>query len=249
MTDTDNNVQKDPRININMRIKTSLKNRISEQMSTDNKTPDDFFSEMFYLYLQNLSQESGYPDYSGDMQELELATKRILTIFQCFIEKSSLANTNINKTHANDIESIKSSLTEKYESKLEELTKELNQTKKEASLIEEQAKLLISDSKKLKSSLKNLTEKNTKNEELIETYKEQILSLKDSNLSLQNKLENTVDKSSIERLNLEHEKHLLEQEKSHQEKLNELQQKLNNLQNNYHQLQLDLISKKETPKK
>ena len=225
-----NLTEKDSRVNINMRIKESLKNKIKDTMTSEGKSPDEFFSEMFYSYLKEQAKSKNEADYSTDIQELQMVIGRTVTIFQNMIEKTYMQNSIVKDNFVTEIESLKSSITSEYEAKIKNLEKECSKVKMEYDLIAEQAEALLKDTKELKETSMLLKNANSKNEELIATYKEQIKILKLNNSILENKNSTLVDASLLEKAEIQKEKDLLKKDKEYQEIINNMQEKYNTLQ-------------------
>ena len=202
-------------------------------MEADNKTPDEFFSDMFLAYLQENSVNSDNIDYSKDLEELNIVIKRTTTIFQNIVEKNYMHNSALKESFDKEIEQLHINMSSEYEKKISKLETDLNKANNEYELIAEQAQGLIKDSKELKENFTLLKKANEKNEELLETYKEQIESLKRENKQLEIKLKHSIDSSLLDKLQIEHEKKLLEQEKQHQENIVTIRKEYNDLQAKY----------------
>lgn len=225
--------KKEQRLNINVRIKESLRDKIKAQMEIDKKNPDEFFSEMFLAYLKDNSVNSGDIDYSKDLEELNVVIKRTTTIFQNIVEKNYMHNVSLQESFDKEIKQLQTTMTSEYEKKISKLEQDLDKANKEYDLISEQAHGLIKDSRELKENLTLLKNSNEKNEELLETYKEQIDSLKKENKLLESKLKNSIDSSLLDKLQIENEKKLLEQEKTHQENIAAIRKEYTDLQAKY----------------
>lgn len=238
-------LKKEARVNINVRLKESLKNKIIAKRTLDNKTPDEFFSDMFYAYLKEEAKSQGDADYSNDIEELHSVVGRIITIYQNMIDKTYMYNSIKKETYSNEMEDIKTNLTKEYEKKISLLQKECDKAKKEYEMISEQAQGLLSDTRKLKENLNILESNNEKNEELLKTYKEQIESLKIYSSNLEEKLKGTVDENLLEKVNLEKERALLEKDRHYQSIINSMQEQYNHLQTLY----TSAISSSHTPTK
>lgn len=241
---TDETEKKEQRLNINVRIKESLRDKIKKKMESDKKNPDEFFSEMFLAYLKEESINNGDADYSKDLEELNAVIKRTTTIFQNIVEKNYMHNSALKESFEKEIEQLKENMRSEYEKKISKLEKDCNKANKEYELISEQAKGLIKDSRELKENLILIKNANEKNEELLETYKDQIESLKKENNQLELKLKNSIDASLLDKLQIENEKKLLEQEKKHQENLAIIRKEYNDLQTKY----INLIETKSVSK-
>lgn len=236
--------KKEQRLNINVRIKESLRDKIKGKMEADKKNPDEFFSEMFLAYLKEESVNNGDADYSKDLEELNAVIKRTTTIFQNIVEKNYMHNSALKESFEKEIEQLKKNMSCEYENKISKLEKDRDKANKEYELIAEQAKGLINDSKELKENLTLIKNANEKNEELLETYKEQIDSLKKENKYLELKLQNSIDASLLDKIQIENEKKLLEQEKKHQENIAIMRKEYNDLQAKY----ISLIENKSNSK-
>lgn len=234
--------KKEQRLNINVRIKESLRDKIKAQMEADKKTPDEFFSEMFLAYLKDSSVNNGDIDYSKDLEELNVVIKRTITIFQNIVEKNYLHNSALKESFEKEIDTLNINMKSEYEKKISKLEQDLDKANKEYELITEQAHGLIKDSKELKETLTLIKHANAKNEELLETYKEQIDTLKKDNKQLELQLQNSIDASLLDKLQIECEKKLLEQEKKHQENIVVIRKDYNDLQTKY----ISLIESKAT---
>lgn len=230
---TNETEKKEQRLNINVRIKESLRDKIKAQMESDKKNPDEFFSDMFLAYLKDNSVNNGDIDYSKDLEELNMVIKRTTTIFQNIVEKNYMHNVALKESFDKEIEQLNINMSSEYEKKISKLEKDLAKTTKEYELIAEQAHGLIKDSKELKENLTLLKHANEKNEELLDTYKAQIESLKKENQQLELKLQNSIDSSLLDKLQIEHEKKLLEQDKKHQEHIVSIRKDYNDLQSKY----------------
>lgn len=225
--------KKEQRININVRIKESLRDKIKNQMETDNKSPDDFFSDMLLSYLKDTALSKGEIDYSQDLNELNNVIKRVSTIFQNMIEKNYMQTSIYREAHNEELNSLKEQLTHEYEVKLSNLKKEYNKVSKEYNLIVEQAEGLIKDSKELKKNLNILKNSNEKNEELLNTYKEQIQDLKKINADLETTIKDSIHISVLDKNQIENEKKILALEKQHQQEISTLRKEYALLQDKY----------------
>lgn len=244
-TDIENIQSKESKVNINMRVRESLKNKIKDTLENDSKTPDELFSQMFTAYLKEQAVSKGEADYSSDITELNGVINRISTIFQNMIEKTYMQNSILRENFASELNLTKSEMETRYEEDISKLKKERDILKKEYDLITEQAKALLTDTKKLKETASSLKETNNKNEELIKTYKEQIDNLKNTNEELKEKIKNSIDSSLLEREEIKKEKELLEKDRYYQNTINTMQDKYNELQLKYTKLLESTISKKE----
>lgn len=241
---SDETEKKEQRLNINVRIKESLRDKIKGKMEADKKNPDEFFSEMFLAYLKEESTNNGDVNYSKDLEELNAVIKRTTTIFQNIVEKNYMHNSALKESFEKEIEELKANMRSEYEKKIAKLEKDCDKANKEYELISEQAKGLIKDSRELKENFTLIKNANEKNEELLETYKEQIDSLKKENKQLELKLNNSIDASLLDKLQIENDKKLLEQEKKHQENIAILRKEYNELQAKY----INLIESKSVSK-
>lgn len=241
---SDETEKKEQRLNINVRIKESLRDKIKGKMEADKKNPDEFFSEMFLAYLKEESANNGDVNYSKDLEELNAVIKRTTTIFQNIVEKNYMHNSALKESFEKEIEQLKANMRSEYEKKIAKLEKDCDKANKEYELISEQAKGLIKDSRELKENLTLIKNANEKNEQLLETYKDQIESLKKENSQLELKLKHSIDASSLDKLQIENEKKLLEQEKKHQENLAIIRKEYNDLQTKY----INLIETKSVSK-
>lgn len=224
---------KDPKININWRVRESLRNKFKEKMNQNNMQADEFFSEMFLAYLKEESTSSGQVDFSKDISELNDVINRTSTIFKNMIEKSYM-QTSINKeSFNNEIEDIKKNLKNTYEKKISSLEQLCEKTQKEYNLISEQAQGLLKDSKSREERLILLEEAHEKDSELIQTYKEQIDSLKSENSRLKKQIDDSIDLSLLEKAELKSEKALLQKDRYYQDIISELQKNYSALQNKY----------------
>lgn len=232
-TNNENILNKEPKVNINVRVKESLCKNIKNTMKNDSKSPDEMFSAMFHAYLKEQAENNGEADYTSDISELKTVVNRVVTIFQNMIEKTYMQNSVVKETYASELESTKNSLISDYETKLSKLKIECDKTKKEYDMIAEQAEALLKDTRELKENSNLLKNANAKNEELIKTYKEQIDALKKSNLELSKKIENSIDSTLLDKADIEKEKALLERDKHYQGIINSMQDKYNDLQSKY----------------
>ena len=136
MRNEQNNTEgKESKININMRVKESLRTKIKEQMDMENKTPDEMFSEMFYSYIKQQAENKGEADYSSDITELNNVVKRTVTIFQNMIEKTYMQNAITKENFNNQIKETTEKIKSEYEDKIKILEKEVSKYKKEYDLI------------------------------------------------------------------------------------------------------------------
>lgn len=221
---------KDPKVNINMRVKESLRIKMKSKMEKDDKSADDFFSDMFYSYLKYEAEQNGEVDFSNDITELQFATQRVCSIFQGMIEKSYLNTTLIKEQHSSELADLKETIEKSYANQLSKLTQEKESLLKEYELISEQAHALIKDSKELKEKVAFLEDTNKKNEDLLITYKEQLVALKATNATLQNQLDTSINKSDLDKLSIEKDKELLEKDKHYQSIIADMQHQYNLLQ-------------------
>lgn len=242
---TDSQNIKETKVNINMRVKESLKNKIKNTLESESKTPDELFSQMFVAYLKEQATTKGEADYSSDIQELNSVISRVSTIFQNMIEKTYMQNSISKDAMLLEMENTKKDITNKYENEISILKKERDSLKKEYDMITEQASALISDTKKLKEMSNSLKETNLKNEELLKTYKEQIASLKESNEQLKNQIKNSIDISLLEKEEIKKDKALLEKDKHYQEIINSMQENYKELQLKYTKLIEDKVNNKK----
>lgn len=235
-TQNENILDKESKVNINMRVKESLKNKIKDTMLSESKSPDELFSEMFQAYLKEQAENKGEADYTNDIAELKNVVNRTVTIFKNMIEKTYMQNAIVKDNFSSEIQLVKESLTSDYEKKLISLQKECDKVKREYELITEQAEALLKDTRELKETSSILKNTNEKNEELLKTYKEQIEALKSSNIELQSKLKNSIDTSILEKAEISKERALLEKDKHYQDIINSMQEKYNELQTKYTKL-------------
>lgn len=242
----ENNQGKEPKVNINMRVKESLKNKIKDTLDSEDKTPDELFSQMYIAYLKEQAVNNGEADYSSDIMELSSVVNRVSTIFQNMVEKTYMQNSILRENFASELNLTKADMEKKYAEDIAKLTKERDAIQKEYNLIAEQAEALLKDTKKLKEAASSLRETNAKNEELIKTYKEQIENLKENNNSLKERVNNSIDKSMIEKEEIKKEKELLEKDKYYQNTINSMQDKYNELQLKYTKLIESTINKENS---
>lgn len=235
-TDLENMQTKEAKVNINMRVKESLRNKIKDTLDSEEKTPDELFSKMYIAYLKEQAVDKGEADYSNDITELNSVINRVSTIFQNIVEKTYMQNSILRDNFSNEINLTKSKLEEKYETDIEKIKKERDNIKKEYDLISSQAEALIKDTRKLKETASSLKETNLKNEELLKTYREQINNLKEHNNSLKEKLENSVDLYKLEKEEIKKEKELLEKDRYYQSIISNMQDSYNELQIKYTKL-------------
>lgn len=234
-----------------MRIPESLKSKIKQSMSSDLKTPEEMFSEMYFAYLKEQALNKKEADYSNDITELKSVTKRILTIFLNMIEKTYMNNSIVKDNFISEITSVEKSLSTEYEEKISILTKDRDKYKKDYLLISEQAEGLLKDSRELKENsilLKNTIEKN---DELLTNYREQIDVLKTLTESLKIDAEKSVDRKVYDELKISKDKELLGKDIYHHKTVNSMQEKYHSLQEKYHSLQEkynELIIKIESTK-
>lgn len=233
-------LENEHKVNINMRVKQSLREKIKDKMDKENKNPDDFFSDMFYSYLKIDAKHNGDIDYTSDLEDLENVTKRIITIYKNMVEKSYMQNSISKENHLKEIAMLQKTLKEDYEKNIDKVNKdnekikqENEKIKHEYELISLEATKLLEDAKELRDCYNLVKNTNYKNEELILNYKEQIEALKSSNKVLEKNLENTIDKSILEQANFQKEKDLLELDKHYQTIIKDMNDKYNKLQINF----------------
>lgn len=228
-----NESTKDPKININWRVRESLRNKFKEKMNQNNMQADEFFSEMFIAYLKEEATSSGQVDFSKDINELNDVINRTSTIFKNMIEKSYMQISINKESFATEIEEVKRNLQDDYDKKISALQKLCDKTQKEYNLISEQAEGLLKDSKVREERLTLLEEAHKKDLELIQTYKEQIEILKNENLHLKEQAKNSIDSSLLEKAELKLEKALLEKDRYYQDIITSLQKNYSTLQQKY----------------
>ena len=228
-----NEGSKDPKININWRVRESLRNKFKEKMNQNNMQADEFFSEMFLAYLKEEATSSGQVDFSKDISELNDVINRTSTIFKNMIEKSYMQISINKESFTNEIEEVKRNLKDDYDKKLSSLQKLCDKTQKEYNLISEQAEGLLKDSKVREERLTLLEEAHKKDLELVQTYKEQIEILKAENLHLKEQITNSIDSSLLEKAELKSEKALLEKDRYYQDIITSLQKSYSELQQKY----------------
>lgn len=228
-----NESTKDPKININWRVRESLRNKFKEKMNQNNMQADEFFSEMFIAYLKEEATSSGQVDFSKDINELNDVINRTSTIFKNMIEKSYMQISINKESFATEIEEVKRNLQDDYDKKISALQKLCDKTQKEYNLISEQAEGLLKDSKVREERLTLLEEAHKKDLELIQTYKEQIEILKNENLHLKEQAKNSIDSSLLEKAELKLEKALLEKDRYYQGVISSLQENYSSLQEKY----------------
>lgn len=228
-----NESSKDPKININWRVRESLRNKFKEKMNQNNMQADEFFSEMFLAYLKEEATSSGQVDFSKDISELNDVINRTSTIFKNMIEKSYMQISINKESFTNEIEEVKRNLKDDYDKKLSSLQKLCDKTQKEYNLISEQAEGLLKDSKVREERLTLLEDAHKKDLELVQTYKEQIEILKAENLHLKEQITNSIDSSLLEKAELKSEKALLEKDRYYQDIITSLQKSYSELQQKY----------------